>query len=393
RLFGVKFLDVAQDENLSVRIGQSVDAGPYEGASLGPGEPRQRLVLPGPDRGTVVPALVEGREQVVDPDLPAPRPGPQSHTAAVDHNAVQPGSQGRVPLEALQGTERREEGVLHGVGAVLLGPEESTGHDEHAPAVLTDQRLAGTLVSSPDALEQFDVVRGTRVPGFGAGGLPRTARRVLGGVRHRPSPCKSSATSPEHAASVAPRPSRSRSRARPGSSTKVTAERSRCRQSGEHGSSLHDRANSATQGPRSLPSSLRVEIESWPWAWVILSMADLSFGYPPQKRAACRSQGLRPIGTQAKNCSALVTGLDLTKGGANLERTGARPRNVVVGYEGSWGGRRKPSFFIRLRSVFGCRPRILAAPRGPSTTHPVWPRTLWMCSLSVASRVVGCSGI
>src|SRR5262249_49921611 len=63
-----------------------------------------------------------------------------------------------------------------------------------------------------------------------------------------------------------------------GPSTKVTAERSRRRQPGEHASSLHDRANSVTQGPNSLPSSLRVEIESWPWAWVILSMAHLSLG-------------------------------------------------------------------------------------------------------------------
>src|SRR5260370_14753239 len=154
RLFRVEFLNVAQDENLSVRIGQPVDAGPDVGAGLGLAEPRQRSVLPGPDGVTVVPALVEGREQVY-PDLPAPRPGPQSHEADVDYNAVQPGPQGRVPLEAVQGAERREEGFLHGVGAVLLGPEQSTGHGEHAPAVPADQRLAGTLVPSPDALAQL----------------------------------------------------------------------------------------------------------------------------------------------------------------------------------------------------------------------------------------------
>src|SRR5262249_57545352 len=134
------------------------DGGGNGGAGVGPGEPRQRLILPGPDRVTVVSALVEGREQVVDPNLPPPRPGPQSREADVDHNAVQPGSQGRVPIEALQGAERREEGVLHGVGAVLLGPEESTGHGEHAPAVLAEQRLADTLVASPDTGDQVDVV-------------------------------------------------------------------------------------------------------------------------------------------------------------------------------------------------------------------------------------------
>ena len=91
RLFGVQFLDVAQDENLSVRIRQPVDAGPDVGAGFGPGQPRQCIVLPGPDRVTVVPRLVEGREQIVDSDLPDPRSRPQSHEADVDYNAVQPG--------------------------------------------------------------------------------------------------------------------------------------------------------------------------------------------------------------------------------------------------------------------------------------------------------------
>src|SRR6516164_8745534 len=326
RLFGVDFLDVAQDENLSVRIGQPVDAGPDVGAGLGPGEPRQRIVLPGPDRATVVPGLVEGREQVVDSDLPAPRPRPQSHEADVDDNAVQPGSQCRVPLEALQGAERREEGVLHGVGAVLLGPEESTGHGQQAPAVLANQRLAGPLVAGPDTLEKRDVVRGTPVPVLGAGGLQRAARHVLGGVRHRRSTCKSSATSPEHAASVAPRPSRSRRSATPGPFTKVTAERSRRRWFGEHGSSSHDRANSVTQGPRSLPSRWRVKTESCSWVWVILSMANLSFGDPlhPTKRAACRRQPIPSCGAQARNWSSLGTGVDLTRDGTTLEPNSAR---------------------------------------------------------------------
>ena len=37
----------------------------------------------------------------------------------------------------------------------------------------------------------------------------------------------------------------------------------------------------------------------------------------------------------------------------------------------SWRERSSPSFFIRLRSVFGCMSRICAAPRGPSMTQPV----------------------
>ena len=71
-LFRVEFLDVAQDENLSVKLGKPVDAGPDVGACLGLGEPRQGLILPGPEPATVAPGFVEGREQVADPDLPAP---------------------------------------------------------------------------------------------------------------------------------------------------------------------------------------------------------------------------------------------------------------------------------------------------------------------------------
>ncbi len=41
---------------------------------------------------------------------------------------------------------------------------------------------------------------------------------------------------------------------------------------------------------------------------------------------------------------------------ATPAQTGFRPRNIVGGHEGAWGhqvGRVIPSFFIRLRSVFG----------------------------------------
>ena len=37
---------------------------------------------------------------------------------------------------------------------------------------------------------------------------------------------------------------------------------------------------------------------------------------------------------------------------------------------------------MRLRRVLGCRPRTLAAPRGPSITHSVFARTSRMCRFS-----------
>src|SRR5688572_18279976 len=50
-----------------------------------------------------------------------------------------------------------------------------------------------------------------------------------------------------------------------------------------------------------------------------------------------------------------------------------------------------PNFFIRLRSVFGCTPRITAAPFAPSTTPPVDFSTLRMCAFWTSSRLPGCA--
>src|SRR5947207_619951 len=53
-----------------------------------------------------------------------------------------------------------------------------------------------------------------------------------------------------------------------------------------------------------------------------------------------------------------------------------------------------PSFLSRLRRVLGCRPRIWAAPRGPSMTHRVWRRTVRIWRRSTASGVeVGRSAV
>ena len=61
------------------------------------------------------------------------------------------------------------------------------------------------------------------------------------------------------------------------------------------------------------------------------------------------------------------------------------PRDFVAGRAGFSDARSIPSFFMRLRSVLGCRSRIFAAPRSPSITQSVFCRTLWMCRLSTCS--------
>ena len=51
------------------------------------------------------------------------------------------------------------------------------------------------------------------------------------------------------------------------------------------------------------------------------------------------------------------------------------------------GARTMPSFFIRLRSVLGCRPRIVAAPRGPSMTQADCSRAARMWFRVLESRL------
>src|SRR6187455_3464230 len=58
----------------------------------------------------------------------------------------------------------------------------------------------------------------------------------------------------------------------------------------------------------------------------------------------------------------------------------SRLRNVVV-------SRRMPSLLIRLRSVFGCMFSRTAAPRGPSTTQPVFRSVATMWERSTSSSV------
>ena len=62
------------------------------------------------------------------------------------------------------------------------------------------------------------------------------------------------------------------------------------------------------------------------------------------------------------------------------------PRNIGAATSGSGADRVMPSFLSRLRRVLGCRPRIWAAPRGPSMTHWVWRRTVRIWRRSTASR-------
>ena len=120
-----------------------------------PREPRQRLFFPQPHRPIVVARLVKRRQQVVDRHGPASRLSPQLRQARVHHDAVQPRPQGRIPRKLVQATERRQEGVLHGVGAILFAAKEPAGNRKHAAAVLPHEHRTGFLVTGPDTGQEL----------------------------------------------------------------------------------------------------------------------------------------------------------------------------------------------------------------------------------------------
>ena len=53
-----------------------------------------------------------------------------------------------------------------------------------------------------------------------------------------------------------------------------------------------------------------------------------------------------------------------------------------------WAERLIPSFSILCRNVFGCIPRVFAAPFAPSITPCVCCSTAEMCARSTSSRVL-----
>ena len=74
------------------------------------------------------------------------------------------------------------------------------------------------------------------------------------------------------------------------------------------------------------------------------------------------------------------------------KRLGASRYEISWDPETSWlrnvgVPRRMPSFLIRLRSVFGCMFSRTAAPRGPSTTQPVFRSVATMWERSTSSSV------
>src|SRR5260370_39316080 len=64
---------------------------------------------------------------------------------------------------------------------------------------------------------------------------------------------------------------------------------------------------------------------------------------------------------------------------------GAEPVGPALALER--GARTMPSFFMRLRSVLGWRPKTFAAPHGPSITQPDFSRAVRMWFRVLDSRL------
>src|SRR6266540_1252571 len=154
RLFRRELFDVPQDEHRPVRDGQIFDRRSNPFARLA-GEERTL----GGDRPLfngrcMVPGLVEAREIVLDRSLRAAGGPAQLHQGGVDHDPMEPGRETASSTEAVEATERREEGFLHGVLRILGSGKEVPRGREQPCAEAPHQLFVGLLVTGAQALHE-----------------------------------------------------------------------------------------------------------------------------------------------------------------------------------------------------------------------------------------------
>jgi hypothetical protein len=145
--FGGEFLDVAEQEDLAVMVGEFVDSRADEGLGLagfdagGGGEVPRRGGMGG------VPVGEEGGEEGVDGAFGLSAGGAEAHEAGVDGDAVQPGAESGVVVETGDGLEGGEEGLLHGVVGRGIVAEHPAGHGVEAGGVFVEGVRPGGVVA------------------------------------------------------------------------------------------------------------------------------------------------------------------------------------------------------------------------------------------------------
>lgn len=176
RLRCAELFDVTQDEHDTVVLRQAVDGVAHLGADL---LPLQKLVgtarghLCGPDPQ---PVAVELRKLRIDQLFGLPLARPQSHQAGIHQDAVQPGSEPRLALEAIDGAEGGEERVLEAVASLLLEAHQPSRHGQERASVDTEQLAIRVVFARPEPREERRLPGGSECPD----GLGRRSTRGHG---------------------------------------------------------------------------------------------------------------------------------------------------------------------------------------------------------------------
>jgi hypothetical protein len=91
RFLGVELLDVAQDQDFTVGVGQPLDRASYHRANLRALEKLVARAVPPGDRREPGAALVELRQQLVERLFRLATPAAQLHERGVDDYTMEPG--------------------------------------------------------------------------------------------------------------------------------------------------------------------------------------------------------------------------------------------------------------------------------------------------------------
>ena len=110
----------------------------------------------------VMAVLGKDRQQRLDRLLGAALPAANAHQRRVDDDAVQPGGELGLAVEALDGAEGGEKGVLHHVARGFLVRDEPSRHGQHPAAERPDHFFEGVLVARLEALDERGVGRDWR---------------------------------------------------------------------------------------------------------------------------------------------------------------------------------------------------------------------------------------
>jgi hypothetical protein len=108
----------------------------------------------------MVAPTVELRQQALDRDFGMTGPKAELHQTRVDNDSMQPRGQSRIPFKTVDAAECRKEGLLQGVGRLVVAAQKPPRRRQHAPAVAMDKLFAGRFFLLAQASHQDGLVTG-----------------------------------------------------------------------------------------------------------------------------------------------------------------------------------------------------------------------------------------